>query len=348
MANIFETELEENPSTTVRGRKQAIEDELLWSNRDHLVGFLENTWPDIGGRLARVKTPSELLDVLQVWKQHNGHYQHYITQTLLQESCSPASANVLNERRRRLSELNVACSEARENLSKCREALEVATRALSPNLSNDDRAVVEEHIAKRTKKLTEAEEELHAANRRRSHLEQQLRDGESYFARAEFVDFCRSRRYRLTPLNLANALAGVPAIGWRQSIKRSQGEEPHGANGGTIQIFETIRRIVRSGTRRSLLVPHAEQWLRARGNTKNYGTSELQKTWHYLKWAIKTVLESSPRVPTRELPFAIAREYDKRKFHPSDVDRLFAEEECIVGKPRKSRPSESQGLGEQK
>ncbi len=97
-----------------------------------------------------------------------------------------------------------------------------------------------------------------------------------------------------------------------------------------MQIFATIQRIVQSGTRRSDLIKQAEQWLRERSDAKSYGVSELQKDWFYLRWSIKTVLEANPRVPTRDLPSAITKEYWKRKSQPSNIDLLFAEEERIV------------------
>jgi hypothetical protein len=97
-----------------------------------------------------------------------------------------------------------------------------------------------------------------------------------------------------------------------------------------MQVFDTIQRILRSCTRRSDLIGHAERWLRAQNRAKSLGVSELQQKWYYLRWSIKTVLETSPRVPTRELPFAIAREYWKRIGRPSNVDLLFEEEERIV------------------
>jgi hypothetical protein len=159
-------------------------------------------------------------------------------------------------------------------------------------------------------------------------MERLLQDGEAYFARAEFVRFLRSHRYRLTPLNVANALAGLPYIGWRQSAKRCRKHEARGANGGAMQIFNTIRRIVQSCTRKSELIKHAERWLKAHSGTKSFGVLELRKDFYYLRWSIKTVLETGSR--RRELPYAIAREYWKRKSTPSNVDLLFAEEESIV------------------
>ncbi len=309
-----------------RGRGSEIKNGRLQGVRDHLVWLLETTWADVGGRLSSIKAPADVCTVLQVWRERS---REHIVQTLLRPSSKHATSKSLNELRRRIRDLNVKRMEAWQYREECRESLEVAKRALNPQLSEGERIVVEEQITLRAKKFTQAEEELTAATRRQADTEQSLQDGEAYFARREFVDFCRSHRYRLTPVHTANALAGLPFMGWRQSVKRCRPHEPVGANGGAIQIFEAIRRIVRSCSRKSELIKHAERWLKhpVGISSKSYGVSELRQKWFYLRWSIKTALEAGTR--TRELPYAIAREYDHRKNHPSNVDLLFEEEERI-------------------
>jgi hypothetical protein len=324
--NITEVGTENRPKR--RGRDLAIDDARLWGVRDHLVWLFETTWADVGGALSTIKVPAEVCVVLRVWEQQNRHNQHYVAQTLLGASSGAATAKQLNEKRRRLGHLNTALREASDWRDKCRGSLELAQRAINPELSVGERAVVEEQIAKRADRLSQAEAEYQAARDRQQKMEQLLKEGESHFARAEFVKFLRSNRYRLTPLNVANALAGLPYIGWRQSAKRCKPHAAPGANGGSMQIFNTIRRIVESCTRKSELIKHAERWLKAQSGTKSYGVTELRKDFYYLRWSIKTVLEAGS-VRRRDLPFAIAREYWKRKTTPSNVDLLFAEEEAL-------------------
>jgi hypothetical protein len=330
--NIQANKVENNAKRNL-GRRTVIEDGRLWGNRDHLVWLFEVTWADVGAKLAKIKTPAQVYDALKVSEQQNRQNLHYVTQILLRQSSSPATAKLLNERRRQLDDLHKSTLEADGYRQKCRESLELADRAASPGLSEGEKVVVEEERARRAKKFAEAEAEHNLATSREEKMEQLLRDGEAYFARAEFARFLRSNRYRLTPVNVANALAGLPIIGWRQSAKRCKGQACPGANGLSIQVFETIRRIIQSGTRRSELVKHAERWLRTQRNTKSLGVPELRKSWYYLRWSIKTVLEASPRVPTRELPHEIAREYWGRKNRPSNVDLLFADDESIVNWP---------------
>jgi hypothetical protein len=314
------------------GRPLAIDDGRLFGTRDHLVWLFEGTWADVGGRLPWIRKSADILESLQVWNDPNGCMnQHYIAKTLLRPSSVPANPKWLATTRRRLGELNVALQNASDERDRCRQSVEKAERALSDQLSPADWTAVQDQIARRRHKLSHAEVEYEAARKRQEETQNLLLDGEATFAREEFVHFCRSNRYRLTPLNIANALAGLPYIGWRQSANRCKEKPAPGADGRSMQVFKTIERIVRSCVRRSDLVGHAEKWLKMqKGKKKSLGVSELQEKWYYLRWSMKTVTEASPRVQTRNLPFAIAREYWKRISRPSNVDLLFEDEERIV------------------
>lgn len=200
------------------GRPIAIEDGRLLGARDHLVWLFEGTWADIGARLSWVKKPADVLDAIRVWDNPNlSTGNHYIAKCLLRPSSIPVTPKWLTVKRRELGELNEAARSAWDAREKCRQSLEVAQRALSPDLSEDEKAIVQDQISRRAQKFSEADAEQLAANDRQKKMQDLLNDGEASFARAEFVRFCQSNRYRLTPLNVANALAGLPYIGWRQS-----------------------------------------------------------------------------------------------------------------------------------
>ncbi len=324
--NIFLSNLEEAPQSPQgpRRRKPIIEDGRIWNDRDHLVWLLEVTWPDVGGRLPRIKTPADVLEVLQAWQ---GRSNNYIVETLLRKESSPATATILNRQRHQLGSLHIKSLEAWESREKCRESLEVAERAFSPQLTEREKSIVEEQRTKRAAKLVQADKLYAASKDREDKLDKLLKEGEAHFARVQFIEFCQSRRYRLTAVNTANALAGLPFIGWRQSSLRCAQQQAQGANGGAMQVFDTIRRIVASRTRKSLLVDHAGQWLKSQRGSKSFGVTELKKNFYYFRAAIEMVLKSNPR--GRDLPYAIAKEYWERKNHISNIDILFAEDEAL-------------------
>lgn len=313
------------------GRPIAIDNGRLLGARDHLVWLFEETWQDVGERLPWIKKPADVLDAIRVWDNPNlSTGNHYIAKCLLRPSSIPVTQKWLNARRFELGELNCAVRDAYDAREKCREALEKAERALSDQLSDSDKAAVLDQISRRGKKLFDAKAEYDSLEKQQRELQELVLDGEASFARDEFARFCGSNRYRLEPMNIANALAGLPYIGWRQSATRCKKHPSTHGEGQSIQIFRTIERIVRSCVRRSDLAGHAEKYLRDKKIKKSLGASELRKKWYYLRWSIKTVLDADPRVSTRNLPFAITREYWRRTSRPSNVDALFEEEERIV------------------
>lgn len=314
-----------------RGRRFAIDDGRLIGARDHLIWLFEQTWADVGEHLPWIKKPADVLDAVRVWDNPNQSTgNHYIAKCLVRPSSVPATQKWLTAKRSELGKLNEAVPTAYDNREKCRQAFEKAERAMSDQLSADDKAAVLDQISRRGQRLSDAQTEFDSLDRKQRELQELVLDGEASFARDEFVRLCRSNRYRLTPTNIANALAGLPYIGWRQSAARCKKHPSTHGEGQSIQIFKTIERIVRSCVRRSDLVGHAEKWLRNKETKKSLGAIALREKWYYLRWSIKTVLDLNPRVSTRNLPFAILREYWKRTSQPSNVDVLFEEEERIV------------------
>jgi hypothetical protein len=321
---------EEEPKTPP-GRPIAIDDSRLFAVRDELISLFEQTWADVGERLPWIKKPADVLDAIRVWDNPNVWTgNQYTAKCLLRPSSIPATQKWLNARRSELGKLNRAVRAAYDTREKCRQDLDTAERALSDQLSDSDKAAVLDQISRRGQKLADAKAEYDSLEKQQRDVQELVLDGEASFARDEFARFCGSNRYRLEPMNIANALAGLPFIGWRQSITRCKKHPSTHGEGQSIQIFRTIERIVRSCFRRSDLAGHAEMWLRDKKTKQSLGATVLRSKWYYLRWSIKTVLDADPRVSTRNLPFAITREYWKRTKQPSNVDALFEEGERIV------------------
>jgi len=321
----------EGEQKTKLGRRIAIDDGRLFGARDHLIWLFEETWADVGERLPWIKKPEDVIEAIRVWDNPNQSTgDHYIAKCLLRPSSVPVTQKWLNTQRRELGKLNNAVRDASATLEKRNNELDTAKRALSDHLSDGDKAAVLDQISRRGQKLSDAKSEFDSLQKQQREVEGRLLDGEASFARNEFARFCASNRYRLEPVNIANAIAGLPLIGWRQSITRCKKHPSNRGGGQSIQIFRTIERIVRSCVRRSDLMEHAEKWLRDKKTQKSHGATVLRNKWYYLRWSIKTVLDADPRVSTRNLPFAITREYWKRIKQPSNVDVLFEEGERLV------------------
>jgi hypothetical protein len=304
-----------------RGRPALPEQQLRWS-RDELVGLLENSWPDVGWGLIHLKSRQEVPILFALWNEQR---VSHLIKLLLRPTTKPATARALAAQRKQVRCMLEKAHVAYTHEQTCRDLLNNATRALGQEgLSRAELDVVEEECKRRRINLETATEEHRRFNEAYQQATETLHDGEAYFAQQELVSFCRSGRYRINPLQTANALAGLPNIGWRQSSRRCASWDCTIANGLTYEIFLLIERICETTGKPSverfrelLLVEDAESTAR----------NEVRKYWYYLRRSIESV--SGLRLRNSQVPFAIASQYFKRTMVRSAVDLVFEEEERL-------------------
>ena len=162
----------------------------------------------------------------------------------------------------------------------------------------------------------------------RKNVENAVRDAETRFAQAEIIKFCKKGRYRKNPLKTANALAGLPNIGCRQSSIRCAKWECPNAGGQEYEVFKAIRRIVDSWDLGTDLIRHARRRLEPRRPSASRAIMELREKWYYLQPSIKLAVKK--RCSMEEMPFKITREYYRRKIKATSVDRLLEQAERII------------------
>jgi hypothetical protein len=269
----------------------------------------------------------DLRDVMKPWEKRIAQEEH-VVRALLRNGERPATSRSLYRQRKQLGEIHDRFMSATGWIDQCWGSLERFMVIPAQHLSLAEQDVIHDAIYERARKLAHAGKECIALRDQEKELEVLIKDGEAYFARNELLDFCLSKRYRLTPLDVANALAGLPFICWRRSADRCRKwkEEPEGLSFG---IFRILLRIVRANVRRSDLMRDADKFLEAKGPTGNkFALADLRENRYYLRRAITAVLEQGTR--RAHLAASISREYWKRKSHPTAVDRAFAEEERIV------------------
>jgi hypothetical protein len=309
-----------------RGYPQQLDDGRLWNVRQHFRWLVETTWDEVGSFLSNVRTMSQLRRVLKPWERRVEQEEHAV-RALLWAGESPADSRLLYRQRKKSRQIHTRYLEAYEALQKCWESLEKFRVIPAAELSSAEQDVICEAIYQRARTLARAGTEYMALAQQEKDSDALIRDGEAYFARKEFLHFCKSKRYTLNPSNIANALAGLPFIGCRQSVRRCK-KSPDDSGGLSYGIFQILERIITTNARRPDLVRDAERWLRARHrNDKAFAMVDLREHWYYLRRSISTVLEQG--TTRAQLAAAISREYWKRKSSPSAIDRAFADEERI-------------------
>jgi hypothetical protein len=311
-----------------RGYPTQIDDDRLWNMRQHLRFLLETTWDEVGCRFQTVRTMAGLRLVLKPWEKRMEQEEH-VVKALLWNAERPATSRSLYRQRKQLGKLHDGYLSATGWIQQCWDSLERFLVIPAQQLSPAEQDVIRDAIYDRARKLAHAGEECIALREQEKELELLIKEGEAHFARNELLDFCLSQRYRLTPLDIANALAGIPFICWRRSADRCRKWKEDPAGGLSFEIFRILLRIVRANVRRSDLMRDADKFLEAKspiGN--NFALTDLRENRYYLRRSIGAALEQGTR--RAHLVAAISREYWKRKSSPTAIDHAFAEEERIV------------------
>jgi len=176
-----------------------------------------------------------------------------------------------------------------------------------------------------------AEKELRA-------IEATFADQEAFVYRTEILDFVQKREYALAPLQLANAMAGLPFIRARRSAQRCARIKSRVARSTTYELFEFVTGIWKQHRkkRQSSLIEAFEKTIRklpkfeiVEGHKRStWFRSHLAKNWYYLKRAIQE--PELAKLHPHAVPGAIVRYFLTNMQNPeSPITPRLAETERI-------------------
>jgi hypothetical protein len=313
-----------------------IDDVSLEGFRDRLIWLLEVTWPEVGLVLLTAKKVEDLC-YPSLWGEKRESLP--VVGALLRfpkHSCR-TDANGLHKMRSGIFAIDQSIKDAYEDEKECIERLEKVDSALTQELSAEQQMLLTEKRKERLQALSNATAQRAVWDSRRREADATLRNCETHFARTEIMKFCKNHRYAKNPLNAANALAGLPFIGWRRSAERCQKLETQ-VVGRATDLLKVIKRIVESWNPSVALTVYASRWLQLGNRYQPTAQSELRKEFFYFRRAIDEVLKTKQR--RKVLPYLITTEYQRRISCRSPMDALFEDEERIVLKSGKIRVSQ--------
>jgi hypothetical protein len=291
-----------------RGRRSELSDAQLHSQRAQLVQIFEGTWSDIYRELQKCKKPDDLISIFapianpKIWF-------HGPISIFCRSSSESASGATLRRVRAELRSVVELLYKA-ELLKRRAEDQLHQTSAAFANARGSIRRTVKRARKKRRKEAWEVEVPYRPLAKREKQLRERLSELEASFARQELHRFLKSERYELTPLNLANAAAGLPYMGWRRSTSRSKKAPSKIGNGLRYQIFKAVRYLVKNVRRRTEkeLVASFREYIPSLPSRYELPKVELAKNWFSLERAIRQAYRSDP------LPKALICEITKRYF----------------------------------
>jgi|HubBroStandDraft_5_1064220.scaffolds.fasta_scaffold20299_2 hypothetical protein len=341
MSNSFEN-LTQPMSGPGPGRP-TITDEWLDVKRERLVSMLSSHWPAIGWQLTTADSREKLWRALQPVKDHpdSGVFSRLLHPTTVE-------ADAFTIRRKRLMVEDAsknrfyAQKQCDKRIEACRE-IETATAQATP----DQMEYVQREFTCRRAECQNARQHLHNAKLCERDLENELADAEAAYSQDELLEFIKKRKYALHPLNLANAIAGLPFardlsfvgvwVSRERCAKIESDHWPHihyelfkriesiwndrgPSNTSAVEVFrEKIAALPKTV---KPTIPQQKQTKKKR--VPNLIRQQLGENFFYLEQAIDKSLKCAGTDP-RPMPFLILEKFDEFLAKPrTAVDQVLA------------------------
>ena len=208
-------------------------------------------------------------------------------------------------------------------------------RSITPQV----RKIATENAARQKSLLSSAERQQREANERQKSVQERYLDQQAFIYRNEVLKFLQAKEYRLTPLTLANAIAGLPYISARHSAQlcsRLKTSVPPFTRYEMLQFVKSVLKMCTPG----LSSPVAQVFEReirklpkfriVEGQRRpNSLRVELAKDWHYLRRALED--PELANLHPGAVPGAIVAIFLRKQSNPeSPITPTLAEAEKIT------------------
>lgn len=208
------------PEKQKKGRP-TISDNLLLGNRNSWLHFLEEAWPEIGWPLLSIRKVGSgtIEDIQRIFEpvqskdncDHGKAFVRGLPQTVEREEL----------RRHRIRHVDL-CFEIQNVRGRCVEALRscVEGEEALKHTGEQERKIIQAEIQTRWEQLFQLLYSLIEAEKESEVLAHTVVREETYWYCSQLLDFLEERRCAVVPIKVANALAGLPDMGWRESHER--------------------------------------------------------------------------------------------------------------------------------
>ncbi|HEV2315358.1 MAG TPA: hypothetical protein VGR94_08645 [Candidatus Acidoferrales bacterium] len=303
----------DEPQKPLKGGRPTIPDDLLLDSRNQWQPFFGQCWPEIDWPLSQIRKrrKSTIKDVQRVFEEvrHKPLCDH--AKIFLRGEPQRTTVEVLRKQTKASSKLRYEVQDMQNKRPELQRLCLEAANALS-QASEAENATIQAELVRRIHAVKEHEGRFDAKERECIALEKQVRDGEVYLYCSELLDFLRSkgkRKRAMTPTNLANALAGLPYMRWRQSEARCSKMPANSFKPYPYAVFQLIKRLLRrTGAKRgkSLLGAFRAELLKL-PKKENYPRDSICEQWRDFRLAIEEVSKSKHQ--SGFIPNAITSEF---------------------------------------
>jgi hypothetical protein len=324
----FSSTLTEKPK---RGRP-TIPDNHLLGARNQWASLLEESWPEIGWPLIQIREhpTSTMDDVRKAFqpvkeKPHNsGLANPFYRETV--ESATPAE---VRRNRMRVQDLQGAIIHAQANLAEIERSIVEIKSALN-NATPEQTNTIQTEITRREQTRLQLQSEVNRLNTEIRSLSEKTLDQEAYVYASQLLDFLRSGdRYAIRPLSVANALAGLPTMRWRQSHLRCSKMPPQEAR-FHYRVLNVILKLWKrrpAGSKESL-IEFVKSQLPKLPKKLGYTRDFVLLNWRDLRLAIEECL--SKEYEEGETPYGLTSIFMRNAgSQKTSLERMLTEQEKL-------------------
>jgi hypothetical protein len=288
--------------------------------RASVLDTLDRCWAQVGWELGRVKNVEQIREVFQPLPDSSGRLQFFVRSSI--SKATPRSARVTQKK---LGLLNARSYLSNQRERELQERLDRAKNALPQATSDSQKAEIERLCRERQEELRLFTAEYEKLQRDGRELNNLLWDQFAYITQNELLSFIRSRRYSLNPVSLANAMAGLPNMGWRRSFKRCLNLKERPSLGFGYRSVQLIDRVRKNSSKRNLVTAlEAELCRQPKGS---FAAQDMKKNWYYLRRAIEESVQQ--KMHPGAIPFRIIAEYRRKMSPRSAIDWVLEEEQQL-------------------
>ena len=321
-----------------RGRPSSISDKELGFRRLEIQKRLEEHWGEIAWPCVQARRPEDIRKAFAILTPGNSTSGRLI-QCLTSPSFEMIFPETLPQTRKRYAQAAAQARQIEEQLDQLTKKLSQLERAKA-ELTNPHASKLAsvKRVLKNLKYVDSQIEDYQGRekNLKSAHIQAraiedsvfgELELKQSAFARNEVLNFLKSKRYALTPKNFAFAIAGLPFMGWRQSMKRSiklAGQFGDWPVHPTYQCFMAFQHMLHHKRPRSwegvaaLMKKEIAHLPKGHREAKTF----LSENMPWLKEALRKLNRKS--LITRKIPYVLAAAFWKAVVHPkSDQDLVF-------------------------
>lgn len=221
-------------------------------------------------------------------------------------------------------------SQRLELVRSCAEAERALTQA-----GEQEKEIIQAQANQRKQRLGELEERLQQAENESKELDKTVQDQETYCYCSQLLHFLCKGRYAVRPLNLANALAGLPEMRWRESFVRCSKMQRNSFVHFPSRVFEIVSRIWRR--RPKDLQDAPTDFFRAQilklPKRKDGGIHDsLCRAWRDLRLAIEECWKAQNREDF--MPYAIASAFLRNHSRQKTLTERMLDEHETLSKGR--------------